>query len=54
MKLFAWFGATVAACGTVLMLFSERLSGFSVDRVSGLRPVSPDQVHWCLLVGALC
>ena len=51
MKLFTWFGATVAACGTVLMLLSERLSGFSVDRVSGLRPGSLDQVHWYLLVG---
>ena len=53
MKLFTWFGATVAACGTVLMLLSERLYGFSVDRVSGFRPGSLDQVHWYLLVGEL-
>ena len=53
MKLFAWFGATVAACGTVLMLFSERLSGFSVDQVPGVRPGSLDQMHWSLLVGTV-
>jgi hypothetical protein len=53
MKLCACFGATVAACGTLLMLFSERLSGVSVDRVPGLRPGSLDQVHWYLLVGAV-
>jgi drug/metabolite transporter (DMT)-like permease len=51
MKLFLWFGVTLAACGMVIMLFSERLSGFSVNRVSDLPPGSLNQVHWYLLVG---
>ena len=53
MKLFIWLGVAMAVCGTVLMLFSERLSGFSTDRVSGLQPGWFDQVHWYLLVGIL-
>jgi hypothetical protein len=53
MKLFTWLGATVAAYGTVLMLFSERLSGLSVNQGLGLRPGSLGQVHWYLLVGIL-
>jgi len=35
------------------MLFSERLAGFSTDRVSGLQPGWFDQVHWYLLAGVL-
>jgi hypothetical protein len=53
MKLFAWLGMAIATCGTVLMLFSERLSGFSTDRVSSLQPGWFDHVHWYLLVGVL-
>ena len=51
MKLFSWFGVTLAACGMVVMLFSERLSGFSVNGVSDWPPGWLNQVHWYLLVG---
>jgi hypothetical protein len=37
----------------VVMLFSERLAGFSTDRVLGFQPGWFDQVHWYLLVGVL-
>ena len=53
MKPFTCIGAATAACGMVLMLFSERLAGFSTDRVSGFQPGWFDQVHWYLLVGVL-
>jgi hypothetical protein len=47
MKLLTWLGVAIAVCGTVLMSLSERLPGFSTDRVPGWF----DQVHWYLLVG---
>ena len=53
MKLFTWLGVAIAGCGSVLMLFSERLAGFLTDRVSGLQPGWFDQVHWYLLAGVL-
>jgi drug/metabolite transporter (DMT)-like permease len=49
MKLLTWLGVAIAVCGTVLMSLSERLPGFSTDRVPGWF----DQVHWYLLVGIL-
>lgn len=53
MKVFTWLGVIIAICGTVFTLFSERLAGFSTDRVSSLQPGWFDHVHWYLLVGVL-